>query len=70
VELSVEPTGAKAAIAMLKEFHAAWHVLAPGYYDPHAMMASVLDDMYERGQLSWNDRSAGAGCLERGTLRA
>lgn len=70
LQLSAEPAKARAAIAMLKEFPAAWHVLAAGYYDPHAMMVSVLDDMYERGQLSWSDRSDAAGYLAHGAATA
>jgi hypothetical protein len=67
VQLPAEAAKARAAIAVLRDFPAAWHVLAPGYCDPRAMMAAVLDDVYERGQLSSSDRSEAAAYLARGT---
>jgi len=60
LQLSDDPARARASIEMLQRFAAAWQVLAPGYYDPHAMMASVLDEMYRRGQLAWKDGKDGA----------
>lgn len=65
LQLSDDPARAKASIDLLRRFTAAWHVLSPGYYDPHAMMASVLDDMYGRNQLSWQDGPDGGGYLAR-----
>ena len=65
LELSADPVKAKAAISMLREFSAAWPILGAGYYDPHAMMASVLDEMYRVGELAWKQNSNGVGYLAR-----
>lgn len=65
LQLSDDRTKARASIAVLQQFTAAWQVLATGYYDPHAMMAAVLDDMYENRQLSWKDSTDGTGYLAR-----
>jgi nucleoside phosphorylase len=65
LELSADRTKAQASIALLRQFSAAWQLLAPTYYDPHAMMAAVLDDMYEKRQLSWKARPDGTGYLAR-----
>jgi hypothetical protein len=65
LRLSSDPVQTSATLAQLRGFGAAWQILAPGYYDPHAAMTSVLDDMYRKGQLSWRDRGDGTGYLAR-----
>jgi nucleoside phosphorylase len=66
VQLSADPAKAQAQLVMLQQqFAAAWPILAPGYYDPHAMMASVLDAMYASGELAWKDKGDGSGYLAR-----
>jgi hypothetical protein len=65
VQLSADPAKAQAQLAMLQQMGAAWQILGPCYYDPHAMMASVLDAMYASGELAWKDRGDGSGYLAR-----
>jgi hypothetical protein len=48
-----------------QQFPAASKILETGYYDPHPMMASVLQQMYSRGELSWHDKGDGTGYLAR-----
>jgi len=65
VQLSPDPLKAKASIALLQQFSDSWAVLKPDFYDPHAMMAAVLDEMYTKGDLAWKERSDGSGYLAR-----
>lgn len=65
VQLSADPLKARASLAMLQQFADAWKVLAPCYYDPHALMAGVLDEMYAKGDLAWKERTDGSGYLAR-----
>ena len=66
VQLSADAASATAARAWLKQqFPAVSEKLEQGYYDPHAMMASVLDEMYAAGALSWKDKGDGTGYLTR-----
>lgn len=55
-----------AALTLLKtKLPVAADALEPFFYDPHAMMASVLDDLYRTGTLAWMDTGTGAGYLAR-----
>jgi nucleoside phosphorylase len=66
VMLSTDPAKGAAALAWLnQQFPAGYQALQPFYYDPHAMMASVLDEMYATGTLSWKDKGDGTGYLDR-----
>jgi nucleoside phosphorylase len=66
VQLSADVANATVARAWLKQqFPAVSEKLEQGYYDPHAMMASVLDEMYAAGGLSWKDKGDGTGYLTR-----
>jgi hypothetical protein len=65
VQLSADPARAQAQLAMLQQMTAAWQILAPCYYDPHAMMAAVLDQLYASGELAWTDKGDGSGYLAR-----
>ena len=65
LQLSADPVQAAASLAILRDFAAAWDVLAPGYYDPHALMASVLEQMYASGELVWKNAGNGNGHLAR-----
>lgn len=48
-----------------QQFPSGYDALIPYYYDPHAMMASVLNEMYSSHVLSWKDREKGPGYLVR-----
>jgi hypothetical protein len=66
VQLPADPSKAGVVRAWLEQqFPAGYQALQPDYYDPHAMMASVLQDMYAQGALSWKDRADGTGYLDR-----
>lgn len=66
VTLSADPAKAAASLAWLeREFPSGYQALRPYYYDPHVMMASVLDNMYAHGALAWKERSNGTGYLDR-----
>ncbi len=66
VSLSADPKEAAASLDLLKqEFPSAYDIMAPNYYDPHAMMASVLNDMYSNNVLSWKEETDGPGYLTR-----
>jgi len=66
IQLPADAASAAAARAWLQqEFPAAYDWLEHGYYDPHPMMASVLQEMYWNGELSWKDRGDGTGYLDR-----
>jgi nucleoside phosphorylase len=66
VELSDDPASAASARAWLcQQFPAAYETLVPFYYDPHAMMASVLNETYAKGELAWKDKGDGTGYLGR-----
>jgi hypothetical protein len=55
-----------AAAAWLKQrYPAAYALLHSFYHDPHAMMASVLNELYRDGVLSWQNRDDESGCLAR-----
>ncbi len=60
-----QPGDVENAFERLKKFPVAWTILGPGYYNPHAMMASVLDEMYRKGELSWKEKQDGSGYLAR-----
>ena len=66
VQLSGDPAKAAAARSFLEQkFSAAAAALLPSYYDANAMMASVLDDLYRQGKLTWTDTDDGGGYLTR-----
>ncbi len=66
IQLPADSASAAAARAWLKqEFPAATDLLEPGYVDPHPMMASVLQEMYAKGDLTWKDKGDGTGYIDR-----
>jgi hypothetical protein len=65
VQLSADPAEAEASLGLLRQVPEAWQMLEPCFYDPHALMASVLAEMYQRGELSWNVDADGSGYLAR-----
>jgi nucleoside phosphorylase len=66
VQLSADPAKAAQALALLEQqFPAAYQSFKPDYYDPHKQMASVLDELYSKGALSWNNTGDGSGYLSR-----
>jgi len=66
VQLSANPAEAAAALALLQQQYATGYaMLKPFYYDPHAMMAAVLDQMYTKGELAWKEKGDGGGYLAR-----
>jgi nucleoside phosphorylase len=66
VQLSSDPDKAAAARSWLEQqFPAAAAALRPSYYDANAMMASVLDDLYRQGKLSWTENADGTSYLSR-----
>lgn len=65
LQLPPDRVAASAALSVLRGFPEAWQILGPGYCDPHALMAVVLDDLYRKGQLRWYDRDDGSGYLAR-----
>jgi nucleoside phosphorylase len=66
VRLPADPAKADAARLLLaQQFPAAYAALQPYYYDPHALMAGVLDDLLAQGALSWQTGDDGAGFLAR-----
>ena len=61
IRLSSDPEKAAHARAWLQQqFPEADQALESHYYDPHAMTAAVLDDLFEKGALAW-----GPGYLTR-----
>jgi hypothetical protein len=58
---------AAAVLAELKsKFVDAYKVLEPGYYDPNSDLISVLNGLYDHGDLAWTSGKAGsAGYLSR-----
>lgn len=66
VLFSTDPAKAAATLAWFKEyFPTGYPVFEPYLCDPHAQMASVLDDMYTQGLLSWKGKPDGSGYLDR-----
>ncbi len=66
VQLSADPEKAAAARSWAEQqFPAAAAALRPSYYDANAMMASVLDDLFQQGKLGWTDLGNGTGYLSR-----
>ena len=66
VQLMADRASSSAAIAWLAQrFPAAHDILIKCFYDPHAMMAAVLDELYVKGTLSWQVRPDGTGFLAR-----
>lgn len=66
VLFSTDPERAAASLAWLKEHFPSGYLALEQYYnDPHALMASVLDDLYSQGVLSWKDKGNGTGYLDR-----
>jgi nucleoside phosphorylase len=60
IQLPADTDAAAAARAWLAhQYPDAYRALAPGYVEPHALMASVLADMYAHGQLAWQDTATG-----------
>jgi hypothetical protein len=56
LQLSGDPEKAAHSRAWLQQHYAeAAKVLEPHYYDPHAIMAGVLDDLYAKGTLTWGN---------------
>lgn len=54
VQLSADPAESAASLRYLqREFPSGYRALQPHFHDPHAMMASVLDDLYAQGKLAW-----------------
>jgi hypothetical protein len=67
VLLSADAGAADAALAWLKEqYPDGYQALQTYYCDPHALMASVMLDMYAKGTLRWKIRPDGTGYLDRG----
>jgi hypothetical protein len=55
-EIQLDPAGAAASRDKLKSaFPSLFDQMEPCYYDAHASMASVLQDMYDAGELSYDD---------------
>ena len=65
VQLSNDPETAQKSLDLLRPFTNAWTIIEPCYHDPHTTMASVLEDMYASGELSWSDQGGGRGYLAR-----
>lgn len=66
IQLSSDPDKASASLAWLQEqFLSAYQMLIRNYYDPHIMMASVLNEMYSNHVLTWKDKGDGTGYLDR-----
>jgi hypothetical protein len=66
VQLSADTEKSSAARSWAEQrFPAAMEALRPRYYDANAMMASVLDDLFRQGKLSWTDLGGGLGYLSR-----
>jgi hypothetical protein len=66
VRLPADAAKADAARLLLaQQFPAAYAALQPYYYDPHAFMAGVLDDLLAQGALSWQTGDDGTGFLAR-----
>ncbi len=66
VQLQADPVKAAASLAwLMQKFPTGYQALRRYYYDPHQMMASLLDDMYSHGALAWKDGGDGAGYLDR-----
>ena len=64
-QIAQDPAG---ALAALKQHYApALSALQPSFYDPHAMMASVLEDLYNKKQLTYTvGTNSAPGYLTRG----
>ena len=54
IQLSSDPTQASKSIDMLRAINA-WDVLEPYFYDPHSMMTEVLEEMFKKGDLIWQN---------------
>jgi hypothetical protein len=62
VQLPGDPAKAESTRAWLKQtYPSAEAFLRPYFYDPHAMMASVLDDLLAKGTLLWPNDEHGSG---------
>lgn len=56
IQLSADPQKAAAARTWLQQlFPQAFRMLEKFYYDPHAMMAGVLDQLLKEGKLAWQE---------------
>jgi hypothetical protein len=66
IKLPADRAKAEEARAWLERtYPSAYAPLEPYYYDPHAMMAGVLDDLLDAGALSWQQNEDGRGYLAR-----
>jgi nucleoside phosphorylase len=66
IRLPADPAKAAAARAWLQEkFPAAFQALAGYYFDAHASMAGVLDELLGQGVLAWESQPKGASFLSR-----
>jgi nucleoside phosphorylase len=65
IALSDEPAKAAASQRLLQQFTDAYAVIEPCFYDPHALMAGVLEEMFKAGELAWTDKDDGGGYLAR-----
>jgi hypothetical protein len=66
IRLSADPVEAAKAKAFLEsQFPDAYAALTPYFFDPHAMMAGVLDQMLANGTLVWQDQAGATGFLGR-----
>lgn len=66
ISLSADPAKTASARAWLQQqFPDVFHALEKYYFDPHALMAGVLDDLMQQGTLSWQGQDQGPGFLSR-----
>jgi nucleoside phosphorylase len=66
IQLSSDAEKAAASRVWLQQqFPAAWQVLEGFYFEPRAMMAAVLDDLFKQGTLTWQNQDNGPGFLAR-----
>ncbi len=66
VRLSADATQSAASLVLVeKQFPAAYEFLRPFYYDAHAMMAGVLDDLMKNGTLTYQTQPNKPGYLGR-----
>ncbi len=66
LQLPADAAASAAARAwMSATFPAIFRALEPRFFDPHAMMAGVLDDLHRKGTLGWQSDGAGGGSLTR-----
>lgn len=66
IRLSADADKAAEARAWLQQqFPEAYQQMERYYYDPHSLMAGVLDELLQQGTLRWQDEDKGPGFLAR-----